>query len=424
MENKYLVSPEEQIIIDNQTSQCETVYYDANVSLRPRCQTVRNNRFQQNFSSLNLPSSQTLQIPNLSIVDTIIYRIVLPNLPVDVNLPLGWGYLLLNRLDVRIGSSTVLTFNKHQLLIDTLSKCDEVAKQDAVLNLGGAPYNDTINPQPITARNVAVCFLDGIISRIRQASAKLPFDTNCLTQPCQFVLYLDSASSIMGGAGAKPSQMLDGSFHVSQLDFKNSMDSLKGELMMMPETEYNHFFVYQQHLNQQFTGSTSVNSPVNLTLTGFRYGTLLKVRFMCVQNNYITPAGANDPKNVFLGDRVSNVNLIYNGQVLHRNLDSTHELFQMANRHLPPKANYQLYGRTGPNLTSTPQDSYWVELDISQFASELSEGHLQSGLAIGQNVLNLQFNTQTSNTYTIFLSYEFNSAIQVSNGGGEVDFVF
>lgn len=268
MENKYLVSPEEQVIIDNQTSQCETVYYDADVSLRPRCQTVRNNRFQQNFSSLNLPSSQTLQIPNLSIVDTIIYRIVLDAIPADVNLPLGWGYLLLNRLDVRVGSSTVLTFNKHQLLIDTLSKCDEVAKQDFVMNLGGAPYANTAAAQAPGTRNVAVCFLDGIISRIRQASAKLPFDTNLLTQPCQFVIYLDSAASIMGGAGAKPSQILDGSFHCSQLDFKNVMDSLKGELMMMPETEYNHFFVYQQHLNQQFTGSTSVNSPVNLTLTG------------------------------------------------------------------------------------------------------------------------------------------------------------
>jgi len=265
----------------------------------------------------------------------------------------------------------VLTFNKHQLLIDTLSKCDEVAKQDFVMNLGGAPYANTAAAQAVGTRNIAVCFLDGIVSRIRQASAKLPFDTNLLTQPCQFVIYLDSAASIMGGAGAKPSTMLDGSFHVSQLDFKNPMDSLKGELMMMPETEYNHFFVYQQHLNQQFTGSTSVNSPVNLTLTGFRYGTLLKVRFMCVQNNNINPIVATDPKNVFVGDRVSNVNLIYNGQVLHRNLDSTHELFQMANRHLPPKSNYQLVTRSGANLSSASQDSYWVELDISQFASEL-----------------------------------------------------
>ena len=248
------------------------------------------------------------------------------------------------------------------------------------MNLGGGAYNNTASAQAVGTRNVAVCFLDGIVSRIRQASAKLPFDSAILTQPCQMVLYFDSSSVIMGGAGAKPTTMLDGSFHISQLDFKNPSESLKNELMMMPDTEYNHFFVYQQHLAQQFTGSNSSNTPINLTLTGFRYGTLLKVRFMCVQNNYITPVVSTDPKNIFLGDRVSNVNLIYNGQVLHRNLDSTHELFQMANRHLPPKANYQLITRSGPNLVSTAQDSYWVELDISQFASEISEGHLQSGL--------------------------------------------
>ncbi len=95
--------------------------YNQDVSLKPKCPVVKNSRFVQNFSSLNLPSSNTLQIPNLSIVELIGYRLVLPQVPNNVCLPRGWGYLLLNRLDVRIGSSTVLTFNKHQMLLDTLS---------------------------------------------------------------------------------------------------------------------------------------------------------------------------------------------------------------------------------------------------------------------------------------------------------------
>jgi hypothetical protein len=229
----------------------------------------------------------------------------------------------------------------------------------------------------------------------------------------------------MGGAGAKPSSMLDGSFHCSQLDFKSPQDSLKNELMMMPETEYNHFFVYNQHLAQQFTGSTNSNQPVNLTLTGFRYGTLLNVSFVVVQNNNITPSGASDARNPFYCERVSNVNLVYNGQVLHRGLDSTHELFQMANRVLPPIVSYPLIARSAPNTFTITNDNIYInKLDISQYASELSEGHIQSGIAIGQNVLNLTFNTATNNTYSIFLSYEFNSSIQISRGGSEVDFVF
>ena len=100
MDNKYLVAPQEAAILDAQTSSCDMVYYNQDVSLRPKCPVIKNSRFVQNFASLNLPSSNTLQIPNLSIVEMIAYRLVLPQVPVNVCLPRGWGYLLLNRLNI------------------------------------------------------------------------------------------------------------------------------------------------------------------------------------------------------------------------------------------------------------------------------------------------------------------------------------
>jgi hypothetical protein len=99
MDNKYLVSPQEEAILNAQNSSCDMVYYNQDVSLRPKCPVVKNSRFVQNFASLNLPSSNTLQIPNLSICDMIAYRLVLPQVPANVCLPRGWGYLLLNRLN-------------------------------------------------------------------------------------------------------------------------------------------------------------------------------------------------------------------------------------------------------------------------------------------------------------------------------------
>ena len=417
MENKFLVSPEEEMIINSQSQECQTIYYDQDVSLRPKCPVVRNTRFQQNFSSLNLPSSNTLQIPNISILDTMVYRVVLGPLT-DVCLPLGWGYLLVNRVDVRYGASTVLTFNKNQILADLLLKADSKEKQDYLLRLGGDEISATT-----ASDSEAVCFLNVLTSRIRQATAKLPYDSNLLSQPVQITVYFDAVSSICGGTGTAPTSMVDGSFACSQLDFKNMMDSLKGEMTADPMVEYNHFLVYRQDVSQQFTGSNNANSPVNLTLTGFRWGTLLSVSFVVVQNGNINTSSPN-AKNPFLCERLSNINLVYNGQVLHRSLGHTEELFQMANRELPPIVSYSTLSGSASPFTSTATNIYIYKLDLSQFASEISEGHLQSGINIGSNVMNLQFNTETNNTYSIFLGYDYNSAIRVSKGGAEVNFVY
>lgn len=422
MDNKYLTTPQEEAILASQTNSCDMIYYNSDVSLRPKCPVVKNSRFVQNFSSLNLPSSNTLQIPNLSICELIGYRIVLPQVPANVCLPRGWGYLLLNRLDVRIGSSQTLTFGKHQMFIDTLIKCDSKEKQDYLLELGGqeisAPSSGTIE---------AVCYLNSIISKIRQATAKLPLDLNLLNQPCQMTLYFDSVSTISGGTGAQNAygaSMVDGSFHVVQLDFKNPLDSLKNEMILDPMASYNHFFNYRQDLTQQFTGSTNTNQPVNLTLTGFRYGTLTSIGFLVVQNTNITPVGVNDAKNPFLCERVSNIQLVFNGQVLARSNGFSHELVMLASRQMPPVVAYsQLSGTTSP-FTSAPKNAYYYKIDLAQHAVELSEGHIQSGISISTNVMNLLFNTTTNNSYTLFVFYEFNSAIQVARGGAEVDFVY
>jgi hypothetical protein len=238
-------------------------------------------------------------------------------------------------------------------------------------------------------------------------------------------LYFDAVSSISGGSAASSygASMIDASFHVVQMDFKNSMDSLKNEMVLDPMASYNHFFNYRQDLTQQFTGSTNTNQPVNLTLTGFRYGTLTSIGFVVVQNTNITPAAANDAKNPFLLERVKNIQLIFNGQVIARSNGYSHELVMLAERQMPPVIAYSQLSGQGP-FTSSPVNAYWYKVDLAQFAPELSEGHIQSGINVSTNVFNLLFNTTSNNAYTIFLAYEFNSAIQVARGGAEVDFVY
>ncbi len=154
-----------------------------------------------------------------------------------------------------------------------------------------------------------------------------------------------------------------------------------------------------------------------------RYGTLTSIGFVVVQNTNLTPVSANDAKNPFLLERLKNIQLIFNGQVIARSNGWSHELVMLAERQMPPVIAYSQISGAGP-FTSAPVNAYWYKISLSQFAPELSEGHIQSGINVSTNVFNLQFNTASNNAYTIYLDYNFNSAIQIGRGGAECDFVY
>ena len=71
----------------------------------------------------------------------------------------------------------------------------------------------------------------------------------------------------------------------------------------------------------------------------------------------------------------------------------------------------------GPYI-SVPQDSYLLHIDFSAIRATTFEGMMQNTWRIGNNVLNLSFNTEGDSTvaYQMFCTYNYNSVIQINQG--------
>lgn len=79
---------------------CDKIYGDlkSGINTKPACDTYSILRFQIGFQSLTTPSSNTLQIPNANICDSIWVRLQLPAIAANVSAVRGWGYAAINRI--------------------------------------------------------------------------------------------------------------------------------------------------------------------------------------------------------------------------------------------------------------------------------------------------------------------------------------
>lgn len=401
---------------------CDHIYYNkGSVSYKNECDTVANTRFSQAFTSLNLGGSSILQIANMSIVDMIIMRLQIANIPADVSLPRGWGYSFINRIDYRIGSSITLTVNGPQHLQSVMAKTESVPKRDQVLRLGG---DSVVAATALAEANV---MLDVPISKLAMLCKKLPFDSKMLNLPVQIIVYFNTAAQVFGGTGVLPQSFSLGEFILRQLDFKDVEHSISSDLRLNPMGQYVHPFTYQQHQQAPVTLATAVPGT-SVNLTGFRYGNLNAIGLCVVPDTSLNPTAptteAKNPSN-FL--RLENISLTFNGQIIYRCNGRSHDLIQM-NNNLDSNffQNNFITGNTTATFAQTAINSYFYYIDLSQYSCLREEGAIQSGIEVGSNVLQLSFTAPGNNGVAaqLFISYLYSAGIKVSSGGNQVDFVF
>jgi len=408
---------------------CDTIYYGPSAShKKSACDVLANTRFEQQFQSLNIPGSVTLQIPNISIVDTIIMHVAIPSFPQDCNLPRGWGHLLIDRVDLRIGSSITLTFSGQTILHELLMKCKNASssgKRSRLFELCGQARTTS----SATRLDAYIPLNVPVLSAIANDKSKLPFDLGMLNLPAQVVVYWNSLASICGGSGVSnlPTSFSVGSFIARQLDFKDVSNSMKNDLIMNPAMSYTHPFVYNQSIALPCISSNSPSTPVLVSLTGFRYGTLESVGFYLLKNLDVNSPGAN-AKNVFNTQVLNDIKLTFNGQLLYSAPANSHELLNLALSDDSPNMvlNAVVSGTSTATFVATAVDSYLYDINLAQYNPLSEQGVLQSGLVVGNNTLSLQFTTPASNleTCVLYVSYRYAAGCKVSNGGSQVDFIF
>lgn len=399
---------------------CDHIYYDdRSVAYKQECDIIANTRYTQGFTSLSLPGTTTLQLPNMSIIDMIACQFSI-NFPTNICATRGWGYQLIERIDYRIGSAGTFTINGEQHALSVLEKCETLEKRNQLWRLGG----DAVVSSGVQN---AYVFIDVPVSKIQAMAHKLPFDSKMLSLPIQIVIYIKGASEVFGGSGVMPIALSDGNFIVRQLDFKDNNASMAEDLMMDRALSYVHPFLFQQtQLVVPNLTTAQLPNKVVTNLQGFRFGNLVSITLWAVLNTDLTPSPTN-AKNPLKTLRLNDIQLYYNGLLLYNSIKDTHALITLGNNLAP---NYfettAISGTNSGNFALTAYNSYYYTLDMSQYSAKMKEGSIQSGLEMGPNTLLLNFTTPDSSAsaFALYVSYNYTSGLKIFQGGSQVDFVF
>lgn len=404
---------------------CDHIYATGEGQLNyvQQCDTLASVRFSVNFQSLTLPGSATLNLPNASIIDTIMIRAQLASWPTDCSLPRGWLALLVDRVEWRIGGGQPYVYSGQQMLQEALEACETINKRDQFLRLAG----DSRIAADASAQE-ANYYLSLPISRIAYDNHQLPFDTRMLSTQSQFTVYFKSLAEICGGSGVAslPTSFSLGQFIIRDLNFKNPLHSISDDLRLNPMLSYSHPVIWSIHSQLQVTTSNTATLPTQVTLTGFRAGNLNSITFFIVPDAQINPGG-NNARNVMNTLRMENIRLEFNGVPLQICNGRSHDLINMANNFDPNFFfNNLITGTSSATFNQAPINSYYYTFDLSQYNAIRKFGSVQSGLEIQSNQLNFSFTTPDSNAASarLYISYRYASAIKISDRGGVVDQAF
>jgi hypothetical protein len=412
---------------------CDAIYAsEASTQYRSECDVIRSIRFTQSFPSLNMNGSATLQIPNISIIDSIFMNVVVPYWPTNYYLQRGGLLQLIDRIEYQVGSSNRWTLDGVAHLHYLLETCQSQDQKDALLRLAGESLNNAVATPFNWACPIALPFVRGMYGNHK----KFPLDTKMLGLPVTITVFWKASglAAISGGAGTPvnptPTQLLptsfsSGAFSCSQLDFKDPNMSLARDLQLTGGSYIQPALFLQNSIQIPLTSASAVSSAPQLTLTSVRYGNLTSIGLVVVRNADLA-ASSGTAINPMKWQRLENIILTFNGVRLIFANARVYDLQQLVLQKTPNFAPIETgSGSTSGFTLNGTNTAYYYSLDLSQYSDILEEGSLQSGLEVGANVLNLSFTTPDTNSEncTAFVCYRYPFGIKISQGG-QCDYVF
>ena len=121
---------------------CQDLYYAGKSNTEVQCfPSTMENRFYSGLNNAAFGGSSTITFnPDQGVSDLVLnLQLPVPGTATYANwaLPRGWGYAAIRQVGFRVGGSSLYYVSGDQMLVDLLDDCEDQAKKDAVLALGG-----------------------------------------------------------------------------------------------------------------------------------------------------------------------------------------------------------------------------------------------------------------------------------------------
>jgi hypothetical protein len=408
-------------------AECKDFYYPGEGNTDAQCfPALVDNRFYVSLQSLNQGSSSVITFnPDQGLSDIVLTAV----LPASTGatgvgsyfgyaMPRNWLGAMIGQVALRVGGSSLYYFTGDQIVVDTLTDCEDAAKKDAVFNLGGT---ELLNVAAFSTANVAgrsaSIYLKMPFNSISALQKTLPLNTDLLTQPVQIIIQFKNFTEVAYwyGAGAAVPSNLPTSFASGQVNFRkttlqNSEHLLaRRENMMEKALTIPLRYFSQTTFRANLPGVTAGNVQT-INLTGFRSGS---VKYIDIWATPLT-AGSVTPGANWNYAALTGVQLLINGLVMYDSRDSNNLMWSLCERKIPTQINTTVLTTTAGNgsATATPSTSPWVVIPFAQLCEPMAfENDVSLGFPIQNSVINLALTFATSGDYQVNAAYHYTASL-------------
>jgi len=385
--------------------------------------TANYGRNRINLSSTGFGSTSTIYIQNVNMNGPNVLELELPTPNADVTYCRGWGLASIAQIQWATPGSQLQQFTGKNMYQALMGQCQTSEQRSELLRLCGeevlAPIPAVVGQDAPRYRAYVPIFLPWS----SMCPEKLYLDTNMYTQNINITISFNASSYFMGGTGTKPNNFVNASYSYRELIFTNPFDSIRTP--MTHDRSLSEYYPYQTIMNSNvntFQGvkESQVLAGVNLNLQSFLDADLLGIMFYVTsQSDSISTAG-NSP-NPFHSVEITNVRLVYAGQTIYSTIGDEFKLINMFSWKGSNiiQGSYIQPGNTAPFI-SYPVADYITYIDFARLRQLCTEDQFYNTFRIGNNVINLQFNTPTNDNYNVYCTYIFNSLVKSQGGMSEI----
>ena len=406
-------------------------YYGETNTSKQAYPVVKNNRFLQQFANLAGGTSQFTISPNMGVSDVVV-RLALPTdgsnglTAANVWLAKGWGYSLVRTISVRYGGSSQYFWTGSQMLAENLLDCENDAKKDQLVNLGGAAGTGAA-----LSGAEAYLYINLPHCSPRAEGKPLPFPSDLLTQPITITIEMNPISSVFGfitgQTTGKPTQLAEAELQVNQEYLSDTADLLARRVDMNTHAIAVplKYFAQQEVTISNGLQPSQVN---NVTLTGFRAGEVRDIML------WLEPAFTQGQNVGSLGQfnwqPLTDVTLTYNGEIFFTSNGKASQLWNLVeDKKAAAQAMVDITPATG--AVASVIQSEWTLVKFSQVDVPRDRMYdLVSGKPILNAVVNLQCTLPalptlggfTADKFVLHAVYFYNASILCSRGTS--DYIF
>ena len=166
------------------------------------------------------------------------------------------------------------------------------------------------------------------------------------------------------------------------------------------------------------TVAATAGQPVQLSLTGFRQGSIRDITLWAVKASDLAAGQA------WKFAPLLDVQLAVNGLVYYQSKAESSQMWGLIDRKTPTVASTTSLSDSGGGIAlATPYSAPWTVVPFAQIVQPLAgENEIALGLSIQNSVVNLQVTFPDTATYILVASYKYVSSLMFSRGSAEYVF--